>query len=35
MGAPDTFKLPEKYNDAYEAMRDAVVVPVADDARRI
>jgi DNA (cytosine-5)-methyltransferase 1 len=28
MGAEDTFKLPEKYNDAYKAMGDGVVVPV-------
>ncbi len=28
MGAPDSFRLPEKYNDAYKAMGDAVVVPV-------
>jgi DNA (cytosine-5)-methyltransferase 1 len=28
MGVPDTFQLPEKYNDAYEAMGDAVVAPV-------
>jgi DNA (cytosine-5)-methyltransferase 1 len=28
MGAPDTFKLPGSYNDAYRAMGDAVVVPV-------
>lgn len=29
MGAPDTFVLPDKYNDAYYAMGDAVVAPVA------
>lgn len=29
MGAPDTFKLPEDYNKAYNAMGDAVCVPVA------
>jgi len=28
MGAPDTFWLPDKYNDAYRAMGDAVAVPV-------
>lgn len=28
MGAPDSFWLPEKYNDAYRAMGDAVAVPV-------
>lgn len=28
MGAPDDFKLPGAYNDAYFAMGDAVVVPV-------
>ena len=28
MGAPDDFKLPGTYNDAYYAMGDAVVVPV-------
>lgn len=28
MGAPDSFRLPEKYNDAYKAMGDAVAVPV-------
>lgn len=28
MGAPDTFWLPPKYNDAYRAMGDAVAVPV-------
>jgi len=29
MGAPDSFILPEKANDAYKAMGDAVAVPVA------
>jgi DNA (cytosine-5)-methyltransferase 1 len=29
MGAPDTFNLPGTYNDAYKAMGDAVVLPVA------
>jgi DNA (cytosine-5)-methyltransferase 1 len=29
MGAPDTFILPESYNDAYKAMGDAVALPVA------
>jgi hypothetical protein len=28
MGAPDTFKLPGSYNEAYMAMGDAVAVPV-------
>lgn len=28
MGAPDSFKLPAHYNDAYKAMGDAVAVPV-------
>ena len=28
MGLPDTFRLPERYNDAYRAMGDGVVVPV-------
>ncbi|MFZ1011084.1 MAG: DNA cytosine methyltransferase, partial [Candidatus Sulfotelmatobacter sp.] len=28
MGVPDSFKLPEKYNDAYKAMGDGVAVPV-------
>jgi hypothetical protein len=28
MGAPDTFKLPSRYNQAYKAMGDAVAVPV-------
>ncbi len=28
MGAPDTYRLPENYNDAYKAMGDAVAVPV-------
>jgi DNA (cytosine-5)-methyltransferase 1 len=28
MGAPDSFKLPKKYNDAYKAMGDAVAAPV-------
>ncbi|MCC6342517.1 MAG: DNA cytosine methyltransferase [Bryobacterales bacterium] len=28
MGVPDSFKLPAKYNDAYKAMGDGVVVPV-------
>ena len=27
MGAPDSFKLPERYNDAYRAMGDGVAVP--------
>lgn len=27
MGAPDSFQLPERYNDAYRAMGDAVAVP--------
>ncbi len=27
MGVPDTFKLPEKYNEAYHAMGDGLVVP--------
>lgn len=27
MGVPDTFRLPEKYNEAYHAMGDGVVVP--------
>ena len=27
MGAPDDFKLPENYNDAYRAMGDGVCVP--------
>ena len=30
MGAPDSFVLPETYNDGYKAMGDAVVVPVAN-----
>jgi DNA (cytosine-5)-methyltransferase 1 len=29
MGAPDSFVLPEKDNDGYKAMGDAVVIPVA------
>ena len=29
MGAPDNFVLPERYNDAYKAMGDAVAAPVA------
>ena len=29
MGAPDAFRLPGKYNDAYRAMGDGVAVPVA------
>ena len=29
MGAPDTFILPERYNDGYKAMGDAVAAPVA------
>jgi DNA (cytosine-5)-methyltransferase 1 len=29
MGAPDAYKLPGTYNDAYKAMGDAVAVPVA------
>ncbi len=29
MGAPDSYKLPGSYNDAYKAMGDAVAVPVA------
>jgi DNA (cytosine-5)-methyltransferase 1 len=29
MGAPDSYKLPESYNDAYKAMGDAVALPVA------
>lgn len=28
MGVPDSFKLPNSYNDAYKAMGDAVAVPV-------
>lgn len=28
MGAPETFQLPGKYNDAYKAMGDGVAVPV-------
>ncbi|MEZ5366450.1 MAG: DNA cytosine methyltransferase [Bryobacterales bacterium] len=27
MGAPDSFELPERYNDAYRAMGDGVAVP--------
>jgi DNA (cytosine-5)-methyltransferase 1 len=27
MGAPDSFRLPERYNDAYRAMGDGVAVP--------
>ena len=30
MGAPEDYWLPEKYNDAYMAMGDAVVVPVVN-----
>jgi DNA (cytosine-5)-methyltransferase 1 len=30
MGVPDTFVLPDRYNDAYKAMGDAVVVPVVE-----
>jgi DNA (cytosine-5)-methyltransferase 1 len=30
MGAPDSFVLPDKVNDAYKAMGDAVAVPVAE-----
>ena len=29
MGAPDSYRLPASYNDAYRAMGDAVAVPVA------
>ena len=29
MGAPDSYRLPASYNDAYKAMGDAVAVPVA------
>ena len=29
MGAPDSFVLPDTYNDGYKAMGDAVVIPVA------
>jgi DNA (cytosine-5)-methyltransferase 1 len=29
MGAPDSFALPDAYNDGYKAMGDAVVLPVA------
>lgn len=29
MGAPDSFVLPDTYNDGYKAMGDAVVLPVA------
>ena len=29
MGAPDSFVLPDAYNDGYKAMGDAVVIPVA------
>ena len=29
MGAPDTYVLPESYNDGYKAMGDAVALPVA------
>lgn len=29
MGAPDSFILPDSYNDGYKAMGDAVVMPVA------
>ena len=30
MGAPENYQLPERYNDAYMAMGDAVAVPVVD-----
>jgi DNA (cytosine-5)-methyltransferase 1 len=30
MGAPDTYILPEAYNDGYKAMGDAVAMPVAN-----
>lgn len=30
MGAPDSFWLPDRYNDAYRAMGDAVCVPVVE-----
>lgn len=30
MGAPDTYKIPGSYNDGYQAMGDAVAVPVAE-----
>jgi DNA (cytosine-5)-methyltransferase 1 len=30
MGAPDSYKLPGTYLDAYMAMGDAVVLPVAE-----
>jgi DNA (cytosine-5)-methyltransferase 1 len=29
MGAPDSFNLPDAYNDGYKAMGDAVAMPVA------
>jgi len=29
MGAPDSYNLPDKFNDGYRAMGDAVVMPVA------
>jgi len=29
MGAPDSYRLPETYNDGYKAMGDAVALPVA------
>ena len=29
MGAPDSYRLPNRYNDAYRAMGDGVAVPVA------
>ena len=28
MGLPDSYKLPDKYNEAYHLMGDGVVVPV-------
>lgn len=28
MGLPDTYKLPDRYNDAYQVAGDGVVVPV-------
>ena len=30
MGAPDSYRLPERYNDAYRAMGDGVAVPVSN-----
>ena len=30
MGVPDWFVLPERYNDAYQAMGDGVAVPVVE-----